>query len=83
MASPLRRKPREKRVENWNRNLRWAHFVVGLVISFYLFLMPADGWSDGFNNVMGFGAVGFVLWTGVLRWQLPRIRRWGKRRAAA
>jgi hypothetical protein len=45
--------------------------------------MPADGWSDGFNNVMKFGVVGFVFWTGVIRWNLPRIRRWKKNRATA
>jgi hypothetical protein len=27
--------------------------------------------------------VGFVFWTGVVKWQLPRLRRWSKRRAEA
>jgi hypothetical protein len=44
--------------------------------------MPADGWSDGFNNVMEFGVSGFVFWTGVIKWQLPGLRRWSKRRQA-
>ena len=70
-------------MKNWNSILRWMHFVAGLVISFYFLAMPADGWSDGFNNVMKFGVVGFVFWTGVIRWNLPRIRRWKKNRATA
>ena len=56
--------------------LRWVHFLAGLSISFYFFAMPAEGWGDTYNNIMKFGVVGFVFWTGVIRWNLPRIRRW-------
>ena len=67
--------------ENWNKILRWLHFSAGLLISGYFFLMPGDGWSDTVNNVFKFGIVSFVFWTGVIRWNLPRIRKWSKARS--
>ncbi len=70
-------------MRNWNSILRWTHFLAGLIISFHFLAMTADGWSDAFNNVMKFGVVGLVFWTGLIKWQLPRIRRWSKRRSAA
>jgi len=70
-------------VRNWNKILRWVHFLAGLVISFYFLAMPSGGWSDTFTNIMKFGVVGFVFWTGVIRWNLPRIRKWSKQRSAA
>ena len=64
--------------------LRLVHFLAGLSISFSIFFMPDDGWSNAYNNIMKFGVVGFVFWTGVIRWNLPRIRRWrAKQRAQA
>lgn len=68
---------------NWNKILLWAHFLVGLSISYYFLAMPEDGWSDGVNTLYKFGIVSFVFWTGIIRWNLPRIRRWTKRRKAA
>ncbi len=67
---------------NWNKTLRWSHFLVGLSVTFYFFTMPEDGWSDTVNNIYQFGIVSFLFWTGVIRWNLPRIRRWSKRGAA-
>ena len=69
-------------MKNWNKILLWTHFLAGLSLSFYFLAMPADGWSDGVNNIYKFGIVGFVFWTGVIRWNLPRIRRWNKGRKA-
>lgn len=63
--------------------LRWIHFSFGLTISGYFFLMPAEGWSDGVNQVYKTAIIGIVFWTGVIRWQLPRIRRWKAKRQAA
>ena len=54
----------------------------GVAISFYFLAMPADGWSDSVNNVYKFGVVGFAFWTGIIMWNLPRIRRWWKGRKA-
>jgi hypothetical protein len=68
---------------NWNKGLRWIHFLFGLSISGYFFLMPADGWSDTVNTVYRFGIVSIVFWTGVIRWNLPRIRGWSQNRSAA
>lgn len=62
--------------------LRWVHFLFGLTISGYFFLMPAEGWSSGVNDVYK-AIVGVVFWTGVIRWQLPRWRRWRAQRARA
>ena len=67
---------------NWNKTLRWAHFLVGLSITAYFFTMPDDGWSDTVNNVYKFGIVSFLFWTGVIRWNLPRIRQWANRSSA-
>ncbi len=61
--------------------LRWIHFLFGLSISGYFLLMPADGWSDTVNGVYRTGIIGIVFWTGVIRWQLPRLRRWRAQRA--
>jgi hypothetical protein len=62
--------------------LRWVHFIAGIAVSQYIFLMPEDGWSSGVNSAMK-GIVAFVFWTGVIRWQLPRYRRWKASRATA
>jgi hypothetical protein len=70
-------------MRNWSKILRWVHFLAGLSITVYFFFMPADGWSDGVNNVYKFGIVSFVFWTGVIRWNLPRIRKWSKGRTAS
>lgn len=63
--------------------LRWIHFAFGLSISGYFMLMPDGGWSDTVNSVYTFGVVSILFWTGVIRWQLPRIRRWRATRARA
>ncbi len=70
-------------MKNWNVTLRWMHFLAGLSISGYFFLLPSDGYSDTVNNIYKFGVIFFVFWTGVIKWQLPRIRRWSKARNAA
>lgn len=67
---------------NWNKGLRLVHFAFGLSISGYFFFMPADGWSDTVNTVYKFGIVSIVFWTGVIRWNLPRIRGWSQKRQA-
>ena len=70
-------------MKNWSKILRWVHFVAGLSVSYYFFFMPDDGWSDGVNNLYRFGIVSFLFWTGVIRWNLPRIRKWQKGRTAS
>jgi hypothetical protein len=70
-------------MKNWNKILLWAHFLVGLSISGYFFLLPEEGYSSTVNNIYKFGVVTFVFWTGIIRWNLPRIRRWMKKRSTA
>jgi len=67
-------------MKTWNTSLRWVHFLFGLSISGYFFFLPADGYSAAVNNVYKFGVIAVVFWTGVIKWQLPRISRWRQRR---
>ena len=67
------------RMKTWNNGLRWVHFLFGLSISAYFFFLPADGYSAAVNNVYKFGVIAVVFWTGVIKWQLPRISRWRQR----
>ncbi len=66
---------------NWNKGLRQIHVLAGLSISGCFFLMPADGWSYTVNTAYRFGIVSIVFWTGVIRWNLPNVRRWSKRQS--
>lgn len=63
--------------------LRWIHVVAGVLISYYFLFKPDGGWSDGFELFMAQALVPFVAWTGIIRWQLPRYRRWRTRRKRA
>ena len=62
--------------------LRWVHLLAGLFISYYFIFKPDGGWSDGFELFVGQVVVTFVAWTGIIKWQLPRLRRWRARRRA-
>jgi hypothetical protein len=63
--------------------LRWVHLLFGLLISAYFLAMPAGGWPDWVTTATGNGVVAIVAWTGIARWQLPRVRRWRARRRRA
>jgi hypothetical protein len=45
--------------------------------------MPDDGRPQWYENLMAFGVVGFEFWTGVIRRQLPRTRRFLRSRREA
>jgi hypothetical protein len=62
--------------------LRWVHLLFGLLISAYFLAMPDGGWPDWVTTAIGNGVVAIVAWTGIIRWQLPRLRRWRARRRA-
>ena len=62
--------------------LRWVHLIAGTIISVYFLFKPDGGWPDGFEVFMAQVLVPFVAWTGIIRWQLPRYRRWRARRRA-
>jgi hypothetical protein len=66
-------------MKTWNKALRWVHLLFGLSISAYFFFLPADGYSDAVNNIFKFGVIAVVFWTGIIKWQLPRIARWRSR----
>jgi hypothetical protein len=62
--------------------LRWVHLLAGILISVYFLFKPAGGWPDGVEVFMAQVLVPFVAWTGIIRWQLPRYRRWRAKRRA-
>ena len=76
-STSRRSKPRSSTV------LRWVHLLAGLLISVYFLFMPDGGWPPAFESFVGQIVVAFVAWTGIIRWQLPRYRRWRARRRAA
>ena len=76
-ARPRTSKPRSSTV------LRWIHLLAGLLISVYFLFMPDGGWPPAFETFVGQFVVALVAWTGIIRWQLPRYRRWRARRRAA
>lgn len=71
-----RRRPRSATV------LRWVHLLAGLFISQDVIFEPDGGWSDGFELFVGQVVATLVAWTGIIKWQLPRLRRWRARRRA-
>lgn len=75
-------RPTRRRVPRSATVLRWLHLLTGLLISYYFIFKPEGGWSDGFEVFVGQFVVAFVAWTGIIRWQLPRLRRWRARRRA-
>jgi hypothetical protein len=60
--------------------LRWIHLALGLVLSYYFMFKPADGWSPAFETFVASFVMAAVAWTGIIKWQLPRLRRWWRRR---
>lgn len=60
--------------------LRWLHLLTGMLASNSFLFEPEGGWSDGFELFVGQFVLAFVAWTGIIRWQLPRLRRWRARR---
>jgi hypothetical protein len=79
-ATPVARSRRGPRTATV---LRWVHLLSALLISYYFMFKPDGGWPDSFELFMAQNLVPFVAWTGLLKWQLPRLRRWRARRSAA
>ncbi|MCC5954334.1 MAG: hypothetical protein JJU45_20015 [Acidimicrobiia bacterium] len=65
-----------------NTALRWVHLGFGLVLSYYFLFKPPDGWSDSFENFVSGMVMTVVAWTGIIKWQLPHLRRWWRKRRA-
>jgi hypothetical protein len=67
-------------MKNWNSILRYIHLLFGGAITGYFFYTVFLGNTASemmVNLVMLSGALAF--WTGIAKWQLPRIRKWRKR----
>lgn len=74
---------------NWNTILRWVHLLFGLCFSVYF---GAITFTDNINfwdsrpwvtMAMGTAVMGIVFWTGIIKWQLPRIKKWNRKRKKA
>ena len=74
---------------NWNTILRSVHLLFGLMISAYFFPITISGdvnyWDDrpGVTMFLGQVVMAVVFWTGILKWQLPRIKKWNRKRKKA
>ncbi len=42
-------------------------------------------WDDnpGFTMFVGQAVMAVVFWTGIIKWQLPRIKKWNRKRQKA
>jgi len=70
----------------WDNLLRWIHLFFGFGISVYFGAITFSGDTEYWNNrpeVTNFvatGVLGIVFWSGIIKWQLPRIVKWNRRR---
>jgi len=71
---------------NWNSILRWIYLGFGMIISVYFaritFTGDVNAWNGhpGFTMFVGQAVVAIVFWTGIIKWQLPRIKKWNRKR---
>ena len=89
--SEIERTPRELKrgmnlARNWNTILRWVHLTFGMMISVYFARITFTGNTDAWDNdpwvtmFVGQAVVAIVFWTGIIKWQLPRIKKWNRNR---
>ena len=66
-------------MKNWNSILRWIHLIFGFTLNLYLFqtVFLRNEVSNQLANIV-FISGALAFWTGVIKWQLPRIRKWRK-----
>ena len=82
----LMKKMVNKLSKNWNNILRWIHLIFGFCFSIYFgaitFNNDINFWDDEPWVTMAMGTVvlGIVFWTGIIKWQLPRIKKWNRNR---
>ena len=80
------RKMANKLSNNWNNILRLIHLIFGFCFSIYFgaitFNNDVNFWDDEPWVTMAMGTVvlGIVFWTGIIKWQLPRIKKWNRNR---
>ena len=72
----------ERKSWNWNTILRWVHLLFAMMISIYFgrITMFGETWSHEVTMIVGQIVMAIVFWTGILKWQLPRIKKWGRKR---
>ena len=74
---------------NWNTILRWVHLIFGMMISVYFaritFTGDVNAWDENpeITMLMGQAVMAIVFWTGIIKWQLPRIKKWQRKRKKA
>jgi len=57
-----------------------------MIISVYFaritFTGDVNAWNGhpGFTMFVGQAVVAIVFWTGIIKWQLPRIKKWNRKR---
>ena len=71
---------------NRNTILRWVHLTFGMMVSIYFaritFTGNVDAWDADpwVTMLVGQAIMAIVFWTGVIKWQLPRIKKWNRNR---
>ena len=72
--------------KDWNARLRWVHLGFGFFISIYFGAITFSGdaryWNDrpDITNFVATGVMAIVFWSGIIKWQLPRIVKWNRSR---
>ena len=74
---------------NWNTRLRWIHLIFGMMISVYFARITFSGDINAWDEqpwvtmIMGNAVMAIVFWSGIIKWQLPRIKKWNRKRKKA
>ncbi len=68
---------------NWNNIWRWAHILFSLpVIIYFAAISNFDyEWGDNVDSMIADYVIWLLMWTGIAKWQLPRYKRWKRKRA--
>ena len=68
----------------WNDVLRWVHLVFGLMLGAYFFRINQNimggTWSEGVTMFVSNIVIFVLFWTGISKWQLPRIIKFYRNR---
>ena len=72
----------ERKSWNWNTILRWVHLLFAMMISIYFgrITMFGETWFHEVTMFVGQIVMVIVFWSGIIKWQLPRIKKWSRKR---
>ncbi|MAK78239.1 MAG: hypothetical protein CL992_03095 [Euryarchaeota archaeon] len=75
----------ENKRRNWNTIWRWLHIIAALPIIVYFGAISNFGydWSDSMDSLVANYFIWLLMWTGIAKWQLPRYRKWKRKRTKA